>query len=79
MFVCGAGKTSLKPLALALFELIYKLIEFKPILMRLCIIITKIISLDTLTRVYNICIFNNDKRRSYDRELNPKIILVNKR
>ena len=40
--------------------------------MRLCIITYKIISLDILTWVYNVCIFNNDKRRSYDRELNPE-------
>ena len=79
MFVRGADKTSLRPLALVLFVLIDKLICSKFILMRLCIIIYKIISLDILTRVYNVCIFNNNKRHSYDRELNPEIIQVNKR
>ena len=78
MFVRGAGKTSLRPLALVLFVLINILSCFKSILLRLCIIIYKIISLDILTWVYNVCIFNNDKRRSYDREVNPEIILVNK-
>ena len=47
--------------------------------MRLCIIIYNKISLDILTQLFNVCIFNNDKRRSYDKELNPEIILVNKR
>ena len=47
--------------------------------MRLCIIIYEIISLDILTWVYNVYIFKNDKQGSYNRELNPEIILVNKR
>ena len=60
MFVRGAGKTSLGPLALVLFVLIDRLICSKSILMRLCIIINKIISLCILTQEYNVCIFNND-------------------
>ena len=47
--------------------------------MRLCNIIYKIISLNILTQEYNACIFKNEKRRSFDRELNPEINLVNKR
>ena len=79
MFVRRARKTSLRLLSLVLFVLINKFICSTSILTRFCIIIYKIISLDILTQVYNVCIFNNDKRRSYDRELNPEIILVNKR
>ena len=62
MFVHEAGKINLRILVQVLFVLIDKLICSKSILMRLCIIIYKIISLDILTRKYNICIFNNDKR-----------------
>ena len=46
--------------------------------MRLCVIINKMLNLNILTWDYNACIFNNDERRSYDKELNPEIVLVNK-